>query len=234
MRTLPRHCLATSLAACLLLLAACGGEDAARDASGAPVEPLPQPEQASGAITDMPTKPGPGEVPISGEPPPPPPLFGADARFGVPVTEDNPEAGLGETLALPDGNNGAVPVEPTPADAASVLRQYFSALSARDHARAYGLWSDGGSASGATLDQFTARFAQATAIDAQVGEPGVIEGAAGSRYVELPVTLRITRRDGSVQAQAGRVVLRRAVVDGASAEQRAWRIASADIRDAAN
>lgn len=215
-------------------LAACGDEDAQRRPGNAGVEPLPQPEQASGAVTSMPTRPGPGEVPLGGEPPPPAPLFAADERFGMPLLEDNPETGLGEAGAVADGSaTGAGAAEPTPADAAAVLRQYYAAIAAGDHARAHGLWSDGGAASGQTLDQFGAQFAQVAAIEAHVGDPGAVGAAAGSRYVEIPVMLRITRVDGSRFSQAGRVVLRRAVVDGASAEQRAWRIASADVRDAA-
>jgi hypothetical protein len=103
-----------------------------------------------------------------------------------------------------------------------------------DVAQAYGLWSDGGRASGLTPEQFAAAFAGVTALDAQPGEPGPVEAAAGSRFIEVPLLLRSTHADGSVRTQAGRVVLRRAVVDGASAEQRAWRIASTDLRDAAN
>lgn len=214
-------------------IAGCGDDAAQRKPGDAGVEPLPQPEPATGAITDMPAKPGPGAVPIAGEPPAPPPLFAADERFGMPLLEDNPETGLGEPITFP-ASADASQAEPTPADAATVLRQYFAAIAAGEPARAYGLWSDGGRASGQTPDQFNAQFAQLASLDAQVGEAGAIEAAAGSHYVEIPVTLRIVRRDGTRLSQGGRVVLRRAVADGASAEQRAWRIASADIRDAAN
>lgn len=220
--------------ACALMfaiaLAACGGKPDEDSSAATPVEELPQPEQPSGSVTGMPTRPGPGEVPIGGEPPPAPPLLQADARFGMPMLQDNPETGLGDSGSPTD----VPPAEPTTADATALLRQYFSALAARDFARAHGLWSDEGRASGQTLDQFSASFAQTKSIDTQVGEPGVVEGAAGSRYVEIPVVVRTTQVDGRLRTQAGRIVLRRAVVDGASATQRAWRIASIDLRDAAN
>lgn len=222
----PRIACALTLA---IAVAACGDKPDEDGNAAMSVEALPQPEQPSGSVTGMPTRPGPGEVPIGGEPPPAPPLLQADERFGMPMLEDNPESGLGDS----GSPNGTPPAEPTAADATALLRQYFSALAARDFAKAHGLWSDEGRASGQTLDQFSASFTQAKSIDAQVGEPGVVEGAAGSRYVEIPVVLRITLADGSVRTQAGRVVLRRAVVDGASATQRAWRIASMDLRDAA-
>jgi len=46
----------------------------------------------------------------------------------------------------------------------------------------------------------------------------------------VPVTLDATQRDGSTHHYAGSFTLRRAVVDGATDEQRAWRIASASLR----
>jgi hypothetical protein len=204
-------------------VAGCGSEDAAQPSqSTGTVEALPQP-LATGAVTGMPEAPGPGAVPLGGEPPPPPRLFDPDQAFGVPPLEDNPETGLG----------GAAQPEPTPADAVAVLRQYYAALAARDYAAAYGLWSDGGRASGLDPEQFAAGYARVSALDAQPGEPRPVEGAAGSRYVEVPLLLRTTHADGSVRTQAGRVVLRRAAADGGGAAQRAWRIASADLRDAA-
>jgi hypothetical protein len=56
-----------------------------------------------------------------------------------------------------------------------------------------------------------------------------MEGAAGSRYITIPVTIRAKLKNGKEQNFAGEYVLRRSVVDGATAEQRAWRIYSANI-----
>ena len=100
-----------------------------------------------------------------------------------------------------------------------------------DFARAYGLWSDGGRSSGQTPEQFAAGFADTARVEVLPGEPGDIEAAAGSRYVEIPVSVNATQRDGSVRKYIGSYVLRRAVVDGANAEQRAWRIGSAELRE---
>ena len=58
-----------------------------------------------------------------------------------------------------------------------------------------------------------------------------MEGAAGSRYVEIPVAVTARHEDGSLRRYAGSYTLRRAVVDGAGAEQRAWRIASAALQE---
>jgi hypothetical protein len=220
-----------SCAAALLALAVggCGREDPDTSAGVQQVEALPQPAAVDGAVTGMPDAPGPGEVPLGGEPPPPPPLFAADEGFGMPLLEDNPETGLGQAADAA----AAQAAEPGTADAAALLRQYFAALAARDPARAYGLWSDGGRASGFSPEQFAAEHASTVALDAQVGEPGVVESAAGTRMVEVPVLVRATQQDGSVRVLAGRMQLRRAVVAGADSAQQAWRIASADLREAA-
>lgn len=218
--------------ACLLLvataLAACGGGNAdpsSRDADGN-AAPLPRPQEGAGAVTDMPAKPGPGEVPIGGEPPLPQlPLPDADV-FAMPQPTDNPESGLAQ--APP-----AAPGEPTVEDAVAVVRQYYAAIAARDFAQAYALWSDGGRSSGQTLAQFSAGFAQTASVQVQDGQPGAVEGAAGSRYIHVPVTVQATQRYGSVRHFIGHYVLRRAVADGADDAQRAWRIASADLREVA-
>lgn len=230
MATRPLRKPMLSCAAAMLALAAgaCGREDPDTSAGVQQVEALPQPAAVDGAVTGMPDAPGPGEVPLGGEPPPPPPLFAADEGFGMPLLEDNPETGLGQA---PDAAV-APAAEPTTADAAALLRQYFAAL-ASDPARAYGLWSDGGRASGLSPEQFAAEYAATVAVEAQVGEPGAVESAAGTRMVEVPVLVRATQQDGSVRVLAGRMQLRRAVADGADSAQQAWRIASADLREAA-
>ena len=220
-------------ATCALLLAAlaagCGGADDRDSDPAASVEaPLPAPAAADGAVTGMPAHPGPGEVPLAGDAPPPPPpaLLPADANFGLPPLEDNPETGLATPAA-------AQPVAaPVPADAAALLRDYYAAIDAGDHARAYAAWSDGGRASGQDPQQFAAALAGVAGVELTVGEPEPMQAAAGSRQVEIPVTVTTTRDDGSVQRQAGRYQLRIGTADGADAGQRAWRIVSADLRDA--
>lgn len=226
-RSLPPLLLA---AACAVTLSGCGGDDAGDAGKPAAEAPLPRPQQAGGSITGMPAKPGPGGVPLAGEAPPPPPaLLPADERFGLPALEDNPETGLADA-----GEDPAAAAEPAPADAVAVLRDYYAAIDARDFARAYALWSDGGRASGQTPEQFAAGFAETGRVTATVGDAGPVEGAAGSRYIEVPVAVNATLADGSLHRFAGRYTLRRAVVDGATPEQRAWRIASADLREAAD
>ena len=129
----------------LLMLAGCAGDDAVGDAAagtGAPGEAgLPQPQQAGGAVTDMPGQPGPGKVPLGGEPPAPDILDPTLAPL-----EDNPETGL-LLPGDPSASAAAIP-EPSPEEAAAVIRTYYAAINALDYPRAYALWSDGGRSSG--------------------------------------------------------------------------------------
>jgi hypothetical protein len=216
-----RGCLFFLLA---MLLAACGdrGGDGDRDANGGGAEEaLPTPQRSDGSVTGMPDAPGPGDVPIAGAPPPPPPEMLPGEAFGLPPLEDNPEAGLlsDEDGALPTGTEPGIP------EAVAVVRDYYAAINARDFARAYALWSDGGRSSGQSPQQFAAAFGDVDGIAVQIGEPGDIEAGAGSRFIVVPVALASTRRGGEQRRYRGSYVLRRAMVDGASAEQRAWRIA---------
>ncbi|MFC5569663.1 hypothetical protein ACFPN1_06270 [Lysobacter yangpyeongensis] len=211
-----RKLLTATLLLSTLLLGACGDKEARHAATDqGQVEQLPAPAGTSGGVTGMPDRPGPGPV---GPP--------ETAAPEVPVDEDgNPL--LPET---PDAST-AVAGEPGVEDAIAVVRDYYAAINSGDFARAYALWSDGGRASGQTPQQFAAGFADTTGVSVEMQAPGTIGAAAGSRYLDIPVTITATHRDGSQQRFSGRYTLRRAVVDGATPEQRQWRIGSADLRE---
>lgn len=120
--------------------------------------------------------------------------------------------------------------EATPAAAEAVVRAYYAAIDARDFAAAYALWSDGGAASGQSFEHFRNGYANTASVEAEVGAATDAEGAAGSRYIRVPMELRATQHDGSVRHYRGGFVLRAALADGASAEQRRWHLYSADIQ----
>jgi hypothetical protein len=234
---------------CLLLaLSACGGDRSAGNGGASDADAnLPKPETVGGSVTGMPDTPGPGQV---GPPPanaatdglPPDTPIASDGSLGMP-TADGSATGAAEPAFPGSADSGnpeagdaatgtpAAQAEPTPQDAVAVVRDYYAAIDARQYARAYALWSGGGNASGQTPQQFAGGFADTAQVAVETDAPGRIDAAAGSRYIEVPVVIRTTHADGSVHRYAGAYVLRRAVVDGASAEQRAWRIASADLRE---
>src|SRR3546814_2933733 len=95
----------------------------------------------------MSSRPGPGEVPLTGEPPPPLVAEPADQ-----VDLLNPETGL-----LPGSATG-LPGEPTPQDAVAVIGDYYAAIDAGSYARAYALWSDGGRASKQRSEEHTSEL----------------------------------------------------------------------------
>ena len=203
------------------LLAACGSDDTQQSTEHrASTEQLPAPAGKTGGVTGMPAHPGPGPV---GPPAPTSPDVAVD-ETGNPVL---PESTSAEGAPAP----GDVAAEPTPDDAVTVIRDYYAAINRGEFARAHALWADGGRASGQSPEQFAAGFADTTGVSVEVMPPGRVDPAAGSRFIEVPVAITATQRDGSQRKYAGAYVLRRGVVDGATPEQRAWRIGSADIRE---
>ena len=118
----------------------------------------------------------------------------------------------------------------TPAAARQAVIDYYAAIDAGDHAKAYALWSVEGAASGQTFEHFSGGYANTESVHAIVGEPMNEEGAAGSRYIQVPVELSALQRDGSERHYRGRFTLRAAVADGASDEQRRWHLASAEMQ----
>jgi hypothetical protein len=112
---------------------------------------------------------------------------------------------------------------------AVIVRRYYDAIRAGNYIAAYGLWSDDGKASGQTLDAFASGFANTAEVGATVSDNVTIEGAAGSQYATVPVVVHAVTRNGEKQLFTGTYTLRRAMVDGATPEQRRWRIYSAAI-----
>ncbi len=112
----------------------------------------------------------------------------------------------------------------------SVLHEYYRAIHERRYDDAYLFWADSGAASGKSLAEFRDGFANTKTVDVVLSPPGRTEGAAGSHYVEIPVKIRAVTTSDARQAFKGTYTLRRSMVDGATPEQRSWRIFSAEIR----
>ena len=213
-----RHRLLAVLVACLLaggLLSACRGDKTAAGAGADDAGALPHPDAGSGSVTGMPN---PGES----TPDPGHPLANAD-------TPPDPD-----TASDPVEDTGNATMPDQSADAAvAVLRQYYAAINARDYSTAYAQWADAGAASGQSAQQFAAGFGATAGVSVQIGTPGAIDAGAGQRHIDIPVTVEARQADASVRRYEGRYVLKMTVVDGASPEQRSWRIASANLRESA-
>jgi hypothetical protein len=112
---------------------------------------------------------------------------------------------------------------------ANVVRQYYSAIAARDYDSAYALWEQSGRASGKTRAEFAAGFAGTAHVEVTSRGTPRVEGAAGSQYATVPVVVDAVQSDGRKERFTGTYTLRRAMVDGATPEQRSWHIYAADL-----
>lgn len=207
-----------SIVCACLMLAACSGDKPATSQQQAGAS-LPLPGAQGGSVTGMPNPGMPSSRPVLVEGIPT-----IDEEPGVPaspVTAEQVEAADALMPAPGDGTDAAI----------GVLRDYYVAINARDYARAFANWSDGGRASGQSPQQFVDGFAETEGVSVAFGEPGRIEGAAGSHYIEIPVTVDATQLDGSTRHFIGKYTLRMTVVDGASPAQRTWHIASANLAE---
>lgn len=133
---------------------------------------------------------------------------------------------------------GVAPCRPQPdcqltadsAEAAAVIRAYYSALAAGDYRTAYAQWGDGGEASNKSYADFAKGFARTRTTAAHILQVDGPEGAAGSLFVTVAVDVQATLDDDSRQHFAGSYILRRVNdVPGASADQLRWHIMSASL-----
>ena len=192
-----------------LLLAGCGGGETADNAATADTAAPDAPAPAAGAptpVTPATTLP-PGEgIPGVSAPPPAP----------SPVPAPSP--------------NGAT-AEPGAAEATQTLRDYFAAIGARRYGDAWRRWGDAGKASGMSQAAFARSFARYAEYRATIGTPGRIDAGAGQRYIQIPVRVTGKLADGTPVSMTGPVTLHRTGnIDGATAEQRAWRISDSGLK----
>ena len=114
--------------------------------------------------------------------------------------------------------------------AVQVVRNYYDAINNKNYERAYQYWGSNGTASHQTFNQFKQGFANTASVQVTIGEPGRLDGAAGSIYVAIPVTLRATTVNKVTQRYQGSYTLRRVNdVPGSTPEQRTWHLYSAQI-----
>lgn len=157
--------------------------------------------------------------------------YAANNVAPAPLTPADP----GQPGGLPDDKT-PISEAPFTADslqgAANVVQTYYALIGERKYAEAWKLWGDGGKASGQSADAFAASFARYSEYHANIGAPGREDAGAGQRYVTVPVQAYARLKDGKAVYWIGSVVLHRTVVDGATAEDKAWRIKSIDLKTA--
>jgi hypothetical protein len=109
-----------------------------------------------------------------------------------------------------------------------VVRAYYGAINDRDYQRAYAAWGDDGPPGRPTVQAFASGFAGTDSVHVVLGAPGRIEGAAGSRYISIPVRVRAFEH-GVGREYAGSYTVRRTVVPGSDAASRQWHLYSASL-----
>jgi hypothetical protein len=149
------------------------------------------------------------------------------------VVQDNVSNEAVTNAAPSNLTNAAESTAETPTDktsaaaAANIVEQYAALLEQRRFAEAHRLSGDNQQSDTA----FAATFDQFATIEASVGKPGDTEGAAGSIYVNVPLTLSGTLKGGGRYSVSGPVTLRRVNnVPGSTAEQRRWHISATDLK----
>lgn len=133
-------------------------------------------------------------------------------------------------VASPDQGRLAEPkgkIDPKgPEGARQVVQRYASLIEGGKSAEAQAAWGKG-------IEQGMlgpARLAALRGVHFEVGMPYDQEGAAGSIYIMVPLTLTATDRAGKPVRYAGPVTLRRVNdVDGASAEQLRWHMVQGEL-----
>jgi len=216
-----------AVAATAALLAACSGSGGA-PANRSEADPAAPANAAAAARPGEAVEANAAALPVAPRPAPGP--GDAAARRRTPVEPAAP----GTPQGLPDDGRpvSEAPFAATSAQgAADVVQTYYALLEARRFAPARRLWSRGGGASGKSLADFAAAMARYSDYHAQVGAPGAVEGAAGSLYVTVPVSLSGRLRSGAAFREAATVTLRRINdVPGSTPDQRRWHIERIELR----
>ncbi|RCJ40095.1 hypothetical protein A6770_38235 [Nostoc minutum NIES-26] len=156
------------------------------------------------------------------------------AKSQLPSANSPTAANLSDT-----SNPTSPPVSPTQNSANSqsleqqavqVIHDYYNAIARQDYKQAYLAWDGDGSASKQSFEEFKQGFANTVSVNEEVGKPGRLEGAAGSLYIEIPVTITAVTTNGTPQRFNGSYKLRRVnEVPGSTPQQRRWHIYSANI-----
>ena len=191
----------------LLTLAACSSQPAENVVSAAD-EFDPAPVERATPVAKA--EPVPAATPAPLNPPAP----------GEPGGLDNDTTRVSEAPFTEDSAQGA----------ANVVQTYYALLEAGKYGQAYRLWEPG--TAGMTAGAFASSFARYSEYHANIGAPGRIDAGAGQRYVTVPVQVYGRLKEGARPFNMrGSVTLHRTGdIDGATAEQRRWRIRSTDIK----
>ena len=117
----------------------------------------------------------------------------------------------------------------TAQDPVQLIRNYYRWINQKKYEGAFAIWEmreDGTAANGQSFAKFKSGFSDTAAVSVEIGEPGEIEGAAGSNYMEIPVVISAISKSGRLQKFAGTYTMRSSNV----ADDTSWYIYSAKVK----
>ena len=117
----------------------------------------------------------------------------------------------------------------TAQDPVQLIRNYYRWINQKKYAGAFAIWEmreDGTAANGQTFEKFKSGFSDTSAVSVEIGEPGEIEGAAGSNYIEIPVVISAISTSGHLQKFEGTYTMRSSNM----ADDKSWYIYSAKVK----
>jgi len=120
-------------------------------------------------------------------------------------------------------------LQATEQDAVQLIRNYYLWINQKKYAGAFAVWEkreDGNAVNGQTFAKFKSGFGDTAAVSVEIGEPGEIEGAAGSNYIEIPIVISAISTAGRLQKFAGTYTMRSSNV----ADDTSWYIYSAKVK----
>lgn len=133
-------------------------------------------------------------------------------------------------LALPVLIAAAPAPEDGPAQARALIQNYYAAIDRGDFRAAYAAWDNDGRASGKSFAAFRAGFAATARSRVVAGVPRNEDAGMSQRWIEVPVDVYATLKNGRPQHFRGKYTLHRVAPGvGAAASQTHWRIASARL-----
>ena len=133
----------------------------------------------------------------------------------------------GQTSVVETAQAQSVPS--TAQDAVQLIRNYYRWINQKKYEGAFGIWEkreDGNAVNGQSFEKFESGFSDTASVSVEIGEPGEIEGAAGSNYIEIPVVISAITTSGKPQKFAGTYTMRSSNM----ADDRSWYIYSAKVR----
>jgi hypothetical protein len=150
----------------------------------------------------------------------------ATASLAVPVPSPSPSPSSTPSSTARDYTPPVLTPEAEKSEtgARSLLLAWADAMEDRAFDAAYRVFGEYAERTGQTATRYAATFADYRTVTVAVGD-GVGEGAAGSIYYEVPITLTGTTFAGKRYERRGTITVRRVNdVDGASPAQLRWHL----------